>query len=55
MKVPTMNKCLHMIKLGALFAGLSILAAPAWSDENRVVVDALSGYMDFAEYSSSMI
>ncbi|MHB1216077.1 MAG: rhodanese-like domain-containing protein [Thiobacillus sp.] len=39
----------------ALFASLSLLAAPAWSDENPVVVDALSGYMDFTEYGSSLI
>lgn len=39
----------------SLFAGLSLLAAPAWSDENPVVVDAISAYMDFSEYSSSLI
>ena len=39
----------------ALFASLSLLAAPAYSEENPAVVDALSGYMDFAEYGSSLI
>ena len=39
----------------ALFTGLTLLSAPAWSEENPVVVDALSGYMDFSEYSSSLI
>jgi len=39
----------------ALFASLSLLATPAYSDENPVVVDALSGYLDFAEYGSSLI
>ena len=50
-----MNKVLSSVRLGALFASLSFLAAPAWSEENPAVVDALSGYMDFAEYSSSLI
>jgi len=39
----------------SLFASLALLAAPVYADENPVVVDALSGYMDFAEYSSSLI
>ena len=39
----------------ALCASLVLLATPARADENPVVVDALSGYMDFAEYSSSLI
>ena len=50
-----MNKTLYMIKLGALFASLVVLAAPARAEENPAVVDALSGYMDFAEYGSSLI
>ena len=50
-----MNTVLHPIKLGALFASLVFLATPAWSAEKPAVVDALSGYMDFAEYSSSLI
>ena len=29
--------------------------APARAEENPAVVDALSGYMDFAEYGSSLI
>ena len=45
-----MNKVLII-----LFASLSLLAFPAWSEENPAVVDALSGYMDFAEYGSSLI
>jgi rhodanese-related sulfurtransferase len=39
----------------SLFASLALFAAPVYADENPVVVDALSGYMDFAEYSSSLI
>ncbi len=39
----------------ALCACLALLAAPAQAEENPVVVDALSAYMDFAEYSSSLI
>jgi len=50
-----MNKALQMIKLGTLLASLSLLVAPVHADENPVVVDALSGYMDFAEYGSSLI
>ena len=38
-----------------LFASLSLLTTPAWSQEDPVVVDALSGYMDFTEYGSSLI
>ena len=34
---------------------MSGLQVPAWSEENPVVVDALSGYLDFAEYGSSLI
>ena len=41
--------------LVALAVSLSLLAAPAFSDENPAVVDALSGYMDFSEYGSSLI
>ncbi len=41
--------------LATLFAGLCLLASPAWSEESPAVVDALSGYMDFAEYGSSLI
>ncbi|MHB0975122.1 MAG: rhodanese-like domain-containing protein [Thiobacillus sp.] len=50
-----MNKILYMIKLGALLAGLVVLAAPARAEVNPAVVDALSGYMDFAEYGGSLI
>jgi rhodanese-related sulfurtransferase len=39
----------------ALFAGFALLAAPAHAENSPAVVDALSGYMDFAEYSSSLI
>ena len=41
--------------LAALFASLTLLSTPAWPEENPVVADALSGYLDFAEYSSSLI
>lgn len=41
--------------LVALFTSLIVLAAPARAEENHAVVDALSGYMDFAEYGSSLI
>jgi rhodanese-related sulfurtransferase len=41
--------------LVALFASLVVLAAPARAEENPAVVDVLSGYMDFAEYGSSLI
>jgi len=39
----------------ALLASFSLLAAPARADEKPVVADALSSYMDFAEYGSSLI
>src|SRR4030065_2172923 len=39
----------------SLFAGFALLAAPANAEDTPAVVDALSGYMDFAEYSSSLI
>ena len=39
----------------ALCASLSLLAALAHAEENPAVVDALSGYLDFAEYGSSLI
>ena len=39
----------------ALFASLSLLTASAQAEDNPAVVDALSGYMDFAEYGSSLI
>jgi rhodanese-related sulfurtransferase len=39
----------------ALLAGLVVVGAPARAEDNPVVVDALSGYMDFAEYGSSLI
>lgn len=35
-----MSKTLYMIKLGALFASLVVLAAPARAEENPAVVDA---------------
>lgn len=41
--------------LVALFTSLIVLAAPARAEENHAVVDALSGYMDFTEYGSSLI
>ena len=45
----------YMIRLGALCASLALLVAPVHADENPVVVDALSGYLDFAEYGGSII
>lgn len=39
----------------ALLASLSLLAAPVHAEDSTAVVDALSGYLDFAEYSSSLI
>ncbi len=42
-------------QLAALAIGISLLAAPARAEEHPVVVDALSGYLDFAEYGSSLI
>ena len=45
-----MNKALI-----ALLASLSLLAAPSHAEDDPAVVDALSGYMDFAEYGSSLI
>ena len=45
-----MNKTL--ISLCSSFA---LLAAPAYAEDSPAVVDALSGYMEFAEYSSSLI
>lgn len=50
-----MRKTHYMIKLGVMWASLTLLAAPARAEENPAVVDALSGYMDSAEYSSSLI
>ena len=45
-----------MIKiLVALIASLALLASPLRAQENPIVVDALSGYMDFAEYGGSLI
>lgn len=38
-----------------LICGLAVLASPARADENPAVVDAVSGYMEFTEYSSSLI
>ena len=38
-----------------LLASLALLAAPARAEESPVVVDALSGYLDFTEYGSSLI
>jgi rhodanese-related sulfurtransferase len=45
-----MNKILIV-----LFASLSLLTAPVHADDNPAVVEALSGYLDFAEYGSSLI
>jgi rhodanese-related sulfurtransferase len=39
----------------ALVASVALFAARAHAEENPAVVDALSGYMDFAEYGSSLI
>ncbi len=41
--------------LASLIASFALAIAPVYADENAVVVDALSGYMDFAEYGSSLI
>lgn len=41
--------------LAALACSLALLSPLAAADENPVVVDALSGYLDFAEYGSSII
>ena len=38
-----------------LIFSLGVLAASARAEENPVVVDALSGYLDFSEYGSSLI
>jgi rhodanese-related sulfurtransferase len=38
-----------------LFVSLTLMSANVRSEENPVVIDALSGYMDFTEYSSSLI
>jgi rhodanese-related sulfurtransferase len=39
----------------ALVASLALVTAPGKADGNPAVVDALSGYLDFAEYGSSLI
>lgn len=39
----------------SLLSGLALLTAPVHAEETPAVVDALSGYMDFAEYGSSLI
>ena len=39
----------------AVAAGLAFLSPPIHAEDNPAVVDALSGYMDFAEYGSSLI
>lgn len=41
--------------LATLFASLALITVPAHADENPVVIDAIAGYMDFAEYGSSLI
>ncbi len=41
--------------LAALVTSFALLTPSAWADENPAVVDALSGYLDFAEYGSSLI
>lgn len=41
--------------LVSLLLSLAVVATPARADDNPVVVDALSGYLDFAEYGSSLI
>lgn len=45
-----MNKILIALMASGLF-----LATPARAEANPAVVDALAGYMDFSEYSSSLI
>lgn len=39
----------------ALFAASIFAAAPVCAEENPVVLDAISSYMDFSEYGSSLI
>ena len=39
----------------ALVASFALAGAPAQADDNPAVADALSGYMDFAEYGGSLI
>lgn len=39
----------------ALCASLALLTGSAQAEDNPAVVDALSGYLDFAEYGSSLI
>jgi rhodanese-related sulfurtransferase len=39
----------------SLFACFTLFTSSVHADENPAVVDALSGYMDFAEYGSSLI
>jgi len=41
--------------LAALVTSFALLTPSAWGDENPVVVDALSAYLDFTEYGSSLI
>lgn len=41
--------------LAALVASFVLLTSQVRAEENPVVVDALSGYLDFAEYGSSLI
>ncbi len=41
--------------LASFFASLALIAVPVHADENPVVVDAIAAYMDFNEYSSSLI
>ncbi len=50
-----MNKPHSMLKRCVLIVAMSLLAPHASAEENPVVVDALSGYMDFSEYGSSLI
>ena len=39
----------------SLVASFALVSAPVQADDNPAVVDALSGYLDFAEYGSSLI
>lgn len=41
--------------LSHLLLAIAILSAPALASENPEVADAIEGYMDFTEYSSSLI
>lgn len=50
-----MNPTRVPIKLAVVAAAVVLLAAPVQAEEHPALVDALSGYLDFAEYGSSLI